>query len=51
LGEPKGLARGDVHGFGEDATGDVWLGYDGEGAMRISTAGFITYDSSVPPGL
>ena len=44
LGEPEGLARGDVQGLGEDSIGDVWVGYDGEGAMRISAAGFVTYD-------
>ena len=33
-----------MQGLGEDSTGDVWVGYDGEGAMRVSAAGFITYD-------
>ncbi len=43
LGEREGLAHAEVRGLAEDANGDLWVGYDGAGAARISAGGFVTY--------
>ena len=43
LGESGGLADSEVRGLAEDANGDIWVGYDGAGAFRISASGFLTY--------
>jgi ligand-binding sensor domain-containing protein len=43
LGEREGLAHAEVRGLAEDENGDIWVGYDGAGAARISASGFVTY--------
>lgn len=47
LGEREGFANGDATAIAEDARGDIWVGYDGAGAVRLSSTGaFTTYDDS-----
>ncbi len=52
LGDREGLAHAEVRGLAEDANGDIWVGYDGAGAARISAGGFVTYGDTdgLPPG-
>jgi ligand-binding sensor domain-containing protein/signal transduction histidine kinase len=52
LGEKEGFAKGDTQALAEGVNGDVWVGYDGAGAVRISASGFLTYGEhdGLPPG-
>ena len=34
---------GEAQALVEDQTGDIWAGYDGAGAVRLSRSGFLTY--------
>jgi ligand-binding sensor domain-containing protein len=47
-----GLAHGEAGGLAEDANGEIWVGFDGAGALRISANGFLTYGETdgLPPG-
>ncbi|HEY1984730.1 MAG TPA: two-component regulator propeller domain-containing protein [Terracidiphilus sp.] len=43
LDEREGLSHAEARGLAEDANGDVWVGFDGAGAVRIAARGFLTY--------
>lgn len=43
LTEKDGLVAGDTQALAEGDSGDVWVGYDGAGAVRITGGGFLTY--------
>ena len=51
LGEPEGFLNGNALALAEDGDGDVWVGYDGPGVLRVSASGFVTYDGhdGLPP--
>jgi ligand-binding sensor domain-containing protein len=44
FGEPEGFLKGDMQTLAEDGSGDLWAGYDGAGAIRVSSNGFLTFD-------
>lgn len=47
LGQREGFDQGDAPALAEDARGDIWVGYDGAGAIRLSSRdSFITYDDA-----
>ena len=43
LGEKDGLVVGDTQALAEGESGDLWVGYDGAGALRITGEGFLSY--------
>lgn len=45
VGKNEGMISGDTKALAEGENGDLWVGFDGEGAARISMSGFLTYNN------
>lgn len=46
FGAASGLAQGQIQAVTEDSAGNLWIGTDSEGALRILQGGFVSYDET-----
>jgi len=42
-GIPEGLSNANIEALAEDSSGNIWIGTDGGGAMRLSASGFTSF--------